>query len=288
MDVVLAVERMPRPGETVLSTATRRAPGGKGLNQAVACARAGAPTQFLGALGSDAFGAELASELDASGIQADLVRRTPGESGQALIVVDSSAENMIVVASGANAEFSGLNQDEMTAVSAAKVLLMQLELSVTAVTQAARAGKDGGAVVMLNAAPAAILPAELLECVQILVVNEHEACVLSGLDDIDEASRSLAATVHTLIVTLGADGSVVYRQGQREQSVAAIPVTPLDTTGAGDTFCGALAAGIAEGQPIIDAVRFATAAAALSVQSLGAVPSIPWRSDIERLAKEQS
>jgi len=279
---------MPRPGETALATSASRGPGGKGLNQAVASARAGADTRFLGSLGSDPFGDELASELVDAGIGCDGVRRTSGDTGQAVILVDGSGENLIVVASGANAEFTALADADRAVIATARVLLMQLELPVPLVAQAARAGREAGALVILNAAPAALLPDELFASLDVLVVNEHEAVVLSGRDDVHEAALALAQRVPTLIVTLGADGSSIYREGALTASVPAVPVVAVDTTGAGDTYCGALGAALAEGRTMVEAVRYATSAAALSVQERGAVRSIPSRRDIDRLMKEQS
>jgi ribokinase len=281
MDVVFAVERMPAPGETLLAGNPARHPGGKGLNQAVAAARAGATTGFLGALGSDPWGDSLAAAMDSAGVSRELVRRTGEDSGQAFILVDQAGENMIVVASGAHATMTALNPREADAVAGAQVLLMQLELPAAVVLEAARAARAGDRTVMLNAAPAAPLDDELLGLLDYLIVNEHEACLIGGTDGLAEASLALAARVGRLIVTLGARGSVVYEGGAEVGTVSPPKVTAVDTTGAGDTFCGALATAVAEGLPLLEAVRFATAASALSVESLGAVSSIPTRSSIE-------
>ncbi|MEX1079423.1 MAG: ribokinase [Homoserinimonas sp.] len=281
MDVVFSVERMPAPGETLLSGDAARHPGGKGLNQAVAAARAGVPTAFIGALGTDPFGDSLADAMDAAGVSRDLVRRTVQDTGQAFILVDQDGENMIVVASGANATMSRLTESEKDAIAGADVLLMQLELTAAVVLEAATVARAAERAIMLNAAPAAPLGDALLALLDYLIVNEHEACLLGGSDDLSVASRTLAATVDRLIVTLGAEGSDVYESGELVGTVAPPKVTAVDTTGAGDTFCGALAAAVAEGLPLLDAVRFATAASALSVESVGAVSSIPSRPRIE-------
>lgn len=287
IDTVLTVGQMPRPGETVLADTARRNAGGKGLNQAISCARSGVDTTFLGALGDDAFGAEIRSELDAARVSATLVRRAKASTGQAFILVDDTAENMIVVSSGANAELTSITDEERATIRSAAVLLMQLELPISAVREAAQVAHEAGTSVILNAAPATTLDDELLSFLAVLIVNEHEACTITGLADIDDASQALAALVPTVIVTLGAEGSVVYSSEGHSQVVPAEQVTPVDTTGAGDTYCGAFAARISEGCDVVEAVRFATAAAALSVQSSGAVPSIPLRRDVNKFMKEQ-
>ncbi|MET3768319.1 ribokinase [Marisediminicola sp. UYEF4] len=283
MDIVVTVDRAPSPGETVLADPAALYPGGKGLNQAVAAARAGAPTTFVGALGTDDHGDALAGVLAADGIGADLVRRSTAPTGQAFIVVDGNGENTIIVASGANATMLTLTSEARTAIAEAAVLLMQLELPLPIVLEAAAAARRAGTTVMLNAAPARQLPDELLDNLDYLIVNEHEACLVAGDDDLDRASGALAARVPRLIVTLGSRGSVLYAGRAEAGRVAAPVVTAVDTTGAGDTYCGAFAAATAQGSELIVAAAFATAAAALSVQTLGAVPSIPTRARIEAM-----
>lgn len=283
MDTVFTVGRMPGPGETLLAEQAANHAGGKGLNQAVASARAGSPTRFIGAVGTDAFGDKLIGVMDDTGVERSLLRRTADATGQAFILVDRAGENLIVVASGANAAVAALTEAEADAVAQASVLLMQLELPVTVVVEAARLAKAAGVLVILNAAPAAELPEGMLESVDCLVVNEHEACVLAGSDDVPTACEQLAARVDRLIVTLGSDGSAVYEGGALIGTVPPPAVTAVDTTGAGDTFCGAFAAATADGHGYLDAVRFATAAAALSVQAIGAVPSVPARSEIDEV-----
>jgi ribokinase len=281
MDIVFSVERIPEPGETLLASSTAKYPGGKGLNQAVAAARAGVQTTFIGALGTDDNGRELAATMSESGIVNSLVRLSSEPSGQAFIVVDRSAENTIIVASGANATVTRLTEAELAAIAATRVLLMQLELPMAVVEEAAAAGKAAGAMVMLNAAPAQALSDELFGNLDCLIVNEHEACLIGGSNDVTEASNTLAARVDQVIVTLGGAGAALYSGGVEVARVDAPKVTVVDTTGAGDTFCGAFAAAMAEDRPLIAAAQFATAAAALSVQALGAVPSIPSRERIE-------
>lgn len=283
MDVVFSVERVPLPGETLLAESAARYPGGKGLNQAIAAARAGSPTSFVGAVGTDDAGDALARVLADDGISSVALRRVPGDSGQAFIVVDPHGENTIVVASGANASMTALSSTDRETIAGASVLLMQLELPLSIVTEAAAAARATGTVVMLNAAPAAELPDALVEQLDYLLVNEHEARLLGGSESLDHAALALAARVPRVIVTLGAAGSVLYEGGVEAHRVAAPRVSAVDTTGAGDTFCGAFAAATARGRAVVDAARFATAAAALSVQTVGAVPSVPTRDRIDDL-----
>lgn len=286
MDIVFAVARIPLPGETLIAESVAKYPGGKGLNQAVAAARSGGDTTFIGALGVDENGDELLATMSGAGIAAQLVRRVPAESGQAFIVVAESAENTIIVASGANADVTSLTIDERECVTKSTVLLMQFELPLELVIEAAIAARAAGTIVMLNAAPARELPDELLDSLDYLIVNEHEACLLGGSADLAEASETLAARVPQVIVTLGGEGSVLYSDGSEIARVPARRVTAVDTTGAGDTYCGAFATAIAERRDMVDAATFATAASALSVQVLGAVPSIPLRDRIDALMAE--
>ena len=279
MDIVFTVDRVPRPGETLLADSAARYPGGKGLNQAVAAARAGVETTFVGALGDDDNGRALKSTMVEAGMDTSLVRTDERETGQAFIVVDRSGENTIIVASGANASVAGLTEPERAAITGSTVVLMQLELPISAVLEAAQVAT--AAVTIVNAAPAQTLSDELLGALDVLVVNEHEATIVAGIEDLAEASQHLANTVPRLVVTLGSEGSVLYESGREVARVPARLVTPIDTTGAGDTFCGALAAALAEGRDFVSAATFATAAASLSVQKVGAVPSIPLRAAIE-------
>lgn len=283
MDIVFTVDRVPSPGETLLAESAALYPGGKGLNQAVAAARAGAQTSFIGALGRDDHGDTLAKVLTDDGIANALVRRVDETTGQAFIVVDGNGENTIIVASGANGTVRELSGDDRAAIAASSVLLMQLELPLEVVLAAARAAREAGTTVMLNAAPAQTLPPELLEVLDYLIVNEHEACLIAGSDELPHASATLASLVDRVIVTLGSEGSALFDGGVEAGRVSAPRVTAVDTTGAGDTFCGALAAAISEGAALAEAARFATTAAALSVQGLGAVPSIPSRPAIDAL-----
>jgi ribokinase len=272
VDQVLRVTAIPSPGETVLSHGLAIALGGKGQNQAVAAARAGAATAFIGAVGDDAFGSSIREGLAADGIGSEGVRTVGAPTGTALIAVDDSGENTIIVEAGANALLE-LRETDAAAIAAADVLVLQLEIPLSTVAQAASAARAAGTRVLLNAAPIRDLPADLLANVDILIVNEHEGAFLARDGDV-------ATLAPIVIVTLGAAGAVAY-ENRAEVRVAAPTVSAVDATGAGDTFCGALAARLADGAALGDALRFAVAAASLSVQKHGAVPSIPLRSEID-------
>ena len=277
VDQVFRVERIPSPGETVLSTGFSTARGGKGQNQAVAAARAGAPTAFIAALGDDAFGSDTRAGLIDEGVDVTGVRSLDAATGTALIAVDSVGENTIIVEAGANRLLVDLQSADAAAIAASSVLAMQLEIPLETVIAAARIARAADTTVMLNAAPIRDLPAELLSSLDILVVNEHEASHLAGERD----WRELTEQVPVVVVTLGSEGALLLRRGSDEVRVAAPSVHAVDATGAGDTFCGAFAAGLAEDMELEQALRFAVTAASLSVQSYGAVPSIPLRAQID-------
>lgn len=273
VDQVFRVAAIPAPGETVLSHGFSTALGGKGQNQAVAAARAGASTAFIAALGDDAFGASIRAGLAADGIRTEGVRTVGAPTGTALIAVDDTGENTIIVEAGANALLD-LSESDAAAIAAAEVLVLQLEIPLATAARAARLARAAGTRVLLNAAPIRELPDELLAAVDILVVNEHEAAFLAR-------DGEVSALAPTVIVTLGAEGALAHERGAADVRVAAPKVSAVDTTGAGDTFCGALAALLADGSPLAEALRFAVAAASLSVQARGAVPSIPTRAEID-------
>lgn len=273
VDQIFSVQRIPAPGETVLSTGFATARGGKGQNQAVAAARAGAATTFVAAIGNDGFGTLTRDGLIDDSIDVSRVRTIDGATGTALIAVDGTGENTIIVEAGANRLLTTLEPDDAACISASSVLAMQLEIPLETVIAAAEAGRAAGTTVILNAAPIRDLPASLLAALDILIVNEHEAAHLTA----GAPASDLVALVPTVIVTLGADGAVMYRRDADEVRVAAPSVSAVDATGAGDTFCGAFAAVLAEGMPLGDALRLAVVAASLSVETHGAVPSIPRR-----------
>lgn len=280
-DLVASVPRIPAPGETVLATGHAAYAGGKGANQATAAARLGARVAMVGRVGNDDFGSRLIAGLDGDHIDTTHVSvDTDLGTGLALINVDNAGENAISVSAGANAGVSSADVEAAAdLIRQAAVVLMQLEVPLDAI--AAAAGIARGTVI-LNPAPAAVLPASLLEQVDILIPNESELALLSSLPvgDTAQATEAAAAlTVKNVVVTMGGQGAlIVGRSGA--VPVAAFPVEPVDTTGAGDAFCGALAAELARGAYLEAAVRFAVHAAAISVTRHGAQASMPTRGEV--------
>ncbi|MEU5153848.1 ribokinase [Glycomyces sp. NPDC021274] len=288
LDLVYEVERIPAPGETVLSRGLASFPGGKGNNQAIAAARAGAETRFIAALGRDAAADQLAAQARDAGITL-LDRRVDAPTGTAVIFVDRKGENSIVVNSGANAALVDLTEAELAEIAAADVMVVQLETPLETVTAAIRAARAADTVVVLNAAPSGAFPEELLGEVDILIVNEHEAAELAG-EPAGTGERSLMSvlTAHgcDVVITLGADGAYVGGRGIDAVKVAAFPVEVKDTTGAGDVFVGAFAASLdrtADERSLVAATEFATAASAIAVQRKGAGPSIPTLDEVRSL-----
>ena len=269
-----------------MSMGATTARGGKGQNQAVAAARAGASTTFICAVGDDQFGRLTREGLSGDGVDIALVRTVNALTGAALIAVDDSGENTIIVDAGANADLIGLTEADAEILRVSDVLVIQLEIPLETVSGAARIAQAGNTIVILNAAPVQGLPVGLLANVDILVVNEHEAAFLAGgsgrgAGNVDGSAAHVSGLAPVVIVTLGARGAMLHERGANEIHVPAPRVKSIDATGAGDTFCGALAASLAEGMTVETAVRFAVVAASLSVQRAGAVPSIPQRATID-------
>ena len=283
MDLVAYVDQVPGSGETVTGTAFRQVPGGKGANQAVAAARVGADVAFLGAVGEDAFGEELRANLVDHGVDVSGLRTVPGVSGVAHIVVDGDGGNSIIVVPGANGEVTGVAEGDAATIEGGAALLLQLELPMKAVVSAARTGRDLGVPVYLTPAPARELPDELLSAVDVLVPNQHEAAAITGREDPYEALTALLEIVPEVLLTLGGDGSLHGRRGGEAVHVPARQVKAVDTTAAGDTFCGSFAVARAQGRGPEEAMRFAAAAASLSVQRHGASSSMPTRDEVEAL-----
>jgi ribokinase len=292
-DMILRVARVPRPGETLLGGAFSTAAGGKGANQAVAAARAGGGVAFVARLGLDSLGNEALAGFRREGMTLSHVVRDPSQpSGVALIFVGADGENSIGVAGGANQRLSPRDvRAARSLIEGARVLVLQLETPLETVEAAASIAHRAGVQVILNPAPAQPLPDSLLGKVSLLTPNETEASLLTGVSVVDVASATLAAAAlrkrgaHGVIVTLGASGALVAT----DAAVSLVPgfaVRALDTTAAGDVFNGALAVRLAEGCPLLDAVRFAHAAAAISVTRAGAQPSIPTRREINALLKK--
>jgi ribokinase len=290
-DMTVRVPRIPAPGETAGGRDFRVSGGGKGANQAVAAARAGATVEFLTAVGDDVLGEQALASLHAEGIELGLAQRVPGPSGVALIVVDDTGENAIAVAAGANGELRPAHvQPIVDRVGPGDVLLLQLEIPMDAVLTAATLASARAARVVLNPAPAPPdgLPDALLRAVTVLTPNEHEAGHITGVrvDDAGGLARA-AAVLHGrgvphVLITLGGRGVFISSEGGA-RLVPALPAAAIDTTAAGDVFCGALAVALTEGRSVEDAARFAVAAAAISVTRAGAQASAPSRAEIDAL-----
>lgn len=281
MDLVAMAPSLPRLGETMLGTDFVMVPGGKGANQAVAAARAGASCAFLGAIGSDAFGVTLKARITAAGVDTAQLRVVYGTSGVALVMVNAQGENAIVVTPGANDALVGLTDEELATVRGADVLVAQLEIPVQTVTAAATAARAAGTRVILNAAPARDLPPELLAAVDLLVVNEGEAQALTGRGR--EEPRALLDLVPRAVLTDGGAGAWYVDRDGADVHVPAFRVDVVDSTAAGDAFTAALAVAWGEGRDLVDAVRWASAAGAACVRKLGASVALPQRAEIDEL-----
>ena len=276
LDLVALAQRLPHPGETVSAHDYFEACGGKGANQAIAAARAGASTAFVGAVGSDSAGDTLRSALVADHVDVTHLHTVEQPTGRALIGVSDDAENLIIVVPGANHALSAMHIESASALlRSAKVLLMQLEVRLDVVQRAVELASDS-TIVVLNPAPAIALPDALLRHVDVITPNEHEVELLGG------AASLLARGVTAVVVTEGARGArLVTHHG--ETRIAPYPVTPVDTTGAGDAFCGAVSARLAlDGglAALPQALRAGAVAGALATQVKGAVPSLPHWSAI--------
>lgn len=271
LDLVARTLRHPAPGETVLGDAYAEHAGGKGLNQAVAAARSGARVAFVGAVGDDAAGTRLRGVLHDDGIDAERVTDVDAPTGRAVIVVDHHGENSIVVVPGANA-LVVLD----TAPPPSSVLLAQLEIPIATVLDAFRQARTAGATTVLNPAPATALSPNLLAECDVVVPNQHEVELLGGVDAL------IGNGAKAVVVTRGGDGVDVHTSSGVTH-VGTPTVDVVDTTGAGDAFCGSLAARLATGADLLDAVRWAAVAGALATTKPGAVPSQPRASDIEAL-----
>ncbi|WP_328401787.1 ribokinase [Streptomyces sp. NBC_00390] len=282
MDLVAYVAHAPKRGETVTGREFRTIPGGKGANQAVAAARAGGEVTMIGAVGSDEFGSLLRHTLESSGVDTDLLRTAEGPSGTAHIVVDDDGGNSIVVIPGANGTVTALAPGEEALIATADTLLLQLELPLSAVLEGAEAARRHGVRTVLTPSPAQPLPPELLAVTDLLVPNEHEAATLAGLADPHQAIVALLRQVPEVVITLGPAGCLyATRDTANPVTVPAPKVTAVDSTAAGDTFVGALAVALGEGRPVPEALTWASAAAALSVQRPGATSSMPYRTEID-------
>jgi ribokinase len=289
MDLVVQVEDLPSPGQTVVGDRLRTVPGGKGANQAVAASRLGAEVRLAGRVGSDAYGEELVRGLLEDGVEVSAIARDEeAPSGAALILVGAGGQNMIAVAPGANARVSEREVRSLVGgLEPGDVVVLQLEIPLPAVASAAEAARRAGARVILNAAPSAPVAGRPLPRSDLLVVNEAEAAEIGGepvsdLDGAEQAAQRLAASADAVVVTLGRQGAVLWESGSCSR-VAPRGVEAVDATAAGDAFVGATARALAAGWTLTEAVHLGSAAGAAAATRLGARDSLPRPRDLERL-----
>ena len=293
-DLVVHLDRMPNPGETVAGEEIHTYPGGKGLNQAVSVARSNVRANMIGALGDDPNSVALFAVLKSEGINSDQIQRVAGACGTAIIEVDKNGQNRIVVIPGANDALNSraLPKTYFQDFSGKKILLCQLESPVAQIIKVIEIAKSSGFLILLNPAPAMDLTRELLSMIDILIPNQHESEILTGIKVLNLESARLAALkligrgVQAVIVTLG-DVGALYISKEEEIFQSAFTVDPIDTTAAGDAFCGAFAAELARGKNSADALQYACAAGALATTKKGAVQSIPREIDIRALVGSQ-
>ena len=284
LDLIATVDRLPKPGETVPGSTFATAAGGKGANQALAAARAGARVRMIGAVGKDAFAGEALSLLEEGGVDLSGVARSGEPTGTALILVGGDGENMIAVVPGANGTVDAAAVDTLRLEDGEHVLL-QHEIPLATVERALDAARQARAVSVLNTAPFRVEATGLLAKADVVIANETEfdlyadSLALEGADREARMRDFCARTGRTVIVTLGGDGVVAATPAGIFRA-AALRVTPVDTVGAGDTFCGYLAAGLAAGLPLAEAMRRAAAAGSLACLKPGAQPSIPLAADV--------
>lgn len=288
MDIVSSVGKFPLPGETIPSVATSFYPGGKGANQAVAAARAGADCAMIGAVGEDPFAETLLAALQENGIGIDHILRKPCSSGFAIITVNEEGENYIVLSEGANGQLTASDAaagaGEWNDVYA---VLLQNEIPWETTLAVMNSASSSGARVFYNPAPARAIPQNVLPLIHTLILNETEAAAVTGLAVSDAASAQAAANwvlnkgTKNVIITMGEKGCFYQNEQGTSHTIPAFAVKPVDTTAAGDTFFGAYAAASADGRSAEQALTFAAAAAALAVTKQGAQASIPDKAEIE-------
>lgn len=285
-DMTAKTETLPLPGQTLIGGDFTTGPGGKGANQAVAAARLGGDVALVCKVGNDSFGDEALKHYAEEGLDTSLILRSDKPSGVALINVDAKGENCIVVAPGANMDFTDADIDGTAdAIREAGILLMQLEIPIPAVLKAARIAHEAGTLVVLNPAPYAPLPEEIFEYVDLFIPNETELSAYAGIEvnDVESAKRAAGIMVEKgvkkLIITLGSKGSLIT-DGLTDEAVSPVKVDAVDTTAAGDTYCGALCVGLASGMALAEAAALASRASAISVTRMGAQNSMPRREEV--------
>jgi ribokinase len=295
VDMIMQVKRLPERGETVTDGVFMQTFGGKGANQAVAAARAGGDARFVACLGCDAFTPVMVENFRSDGLNLDGVRFSDDRpSGSALVMIDEGGMNYLTVAPGSNAALAPEHiAAEWERIASSGMILLQMEIPVETNRAILVRAREAGIPVMLNYAPAHSIHPDLLTAVDTLIVNENEAAALAGVDFSGPASGERMIRLlsgrgpRRVILTLGRAGAMTCEDGNVNH-VPAFPVKAVDTTAAGDTFCGALGVALLEGRPLFEAVRFATAAAAISVTRVGAQPSIPSRVEIDRFIQAHS
>jgi ribokinase len=273
VDLVYRVARIPAPGETVIAESLDLYPGGKGLNQAIAARRAGAETNFVAAIGRDDHAELILDVLKQADMALGLLRRVPTPTGTAVVTIEESGENNIVVLAGANGELEQLTDAERTLIRRSAVLVCQLEVPDSVIEDAVNTARAASITVVLNPAPMRSVPACVLAAVDVLIVNELEAEQI-GVSDL---------LLPCLVTTLGSRGALLAIKGREPVLIPARRTIAIDTTGAGDTFVGVFAAAIANGADYEAAARRATVAASLSVEISGAVPSIPTQQAVDKV-----
>jgi len=286
-DMVIKSKKLPAPGETIIGGTFLMNPGGKGANQAVAAARLNGKVTFVAKTGNDIFGSEAKQLFDKENIDTRfLIRDDNNPSGIALINVDENGENSIVVASGSNGTLSAYDiHDEVFKTTNDDIFLMQLEIPVSTVEYVAQKAAGHGSRVILNPAPAKQLSADILSCLYMIIPNETEAEILTGIKVTDAPSAEKAAGklfnkgVKKVVITMGGSGAFLFTAGYSKM-ITVVPVRAIDSTAAGDVFCGALAVALSEGKNDEEAVIFANKAAAISVTRMGAQASAPYRKEI--------
>lgn len=295
MDIINRVQRHPVVGETIKGLESRYSPGGKGANQAIAAARAGGNVRMIGAVGRDAFGDPLIEALKQSGVDASAVQRKEGSSGLAFITVADDGDNTIILSEGANGKLSEDDVEPFLAqAKPGDLLLLQNEIPPETNRYAIVKASQIGMRTIYNFAPAIAIDKALLQRIDLLILNESEAESLTGLPAGNEqeaeksAARLLEDRVKAVIITLGEQGSLYMNHAGDRIFTPAFPVTPVDTTAAGDTFIGAFAAASALSYPLEKCLRFASAAAAVTVTREGAVASIPRFAEIEAFLADRS
>lgn len=287
MDLIAITERLPLPGETVVGRSFSTAAGGKGANQALAAKRAGAKVAMAGAVGDDAFAAEALAVLTQAGTDLALVRNVASPTGTAHILVSSTGENVIVVVAGANGEVTVAQaEDAVSHMKTGDTLMLQLEIPEASVEAALVAARKRGVRTVINIAPLTAGAARLGRMADIVIANETEFERLAGQVDMTPEAREAAVlalqseTGQTVIVTLGAEGVIAAASG-RMHRVKGLVIDPVDTVGAGDTFCGYLATGLDAGMALPDALRRAAVAGSLACLKRGAQPSIPTAAEVD-------